>query len=148
MYDATLTLSIKYHILNASCPFIRWTLSHFRSLVQAHCGFVSVAYVRHQLATARHVPIPACPLNHIGKDRLPFRIQTSNAGQALYLLWLVFVWIIDALLGRGAIWEVPVGLAVTAPQVKEPSWLVGLVRVHVLRHGVPASAPLPFYALT
>ena len=84
------------------------------------------------------------PLNHTGRDGLSIPIVTTNA------VWLVFVWIIDALLAlEGSnIGDLPVGLAVTAPQVKEPSWSVGLVRVHVLRHGVPASAPLPFYALT
>ena len=91
------------------------------------------------------------PFHHTGRDGLPFRIQTSNA------VWSAFdcLWPIDALLARewSNIGDLPVGLAVTAPQVKEPSWSVGWLVWYVYMCSAtassrPSASPLPFYALT
>ena len=87
------------HIPNASYPFIRLTLSHFRSFVRARCGFASAdahgirARASSTCNCERHAPIPAYLLMILGgtgchfEFKLPTRCSLGRrAISEIYLL--------------------------------------------------------------
>ena len=100
-------VDIDNHIPNASYPFIRLTLSHFRSFVRARCGFASAdahgirARASSTCNCERHAPIPAYLLMILGGTGCHFAFKFPTL-----FGWCLYGASTRCSLGRGAISEI------------------------------------------